>query len=99
MSYSPAALSFTSTAVGSTAASKSVTITNNQSTAVTGLSVSAFGDFTESTTCGASLASKASCTVTVKFKPTTTGERTGAVIVTDNGNGQPQTIELTGTGQ
>ena len=98
MSYSPADLVFASTPVGTTAAAKTVTITNNQPAAVTGLSVSIFGDFSETTTCTATLASGKSCTVTVKFDPTATGERTGAVVVTDNGSGQPQTIELTGTG-
>lgn len=99
MTYSPADLVFATTTVGQSTASKSVTVTNNQSTSATGLSVSVFGDFSESSNCGATLAAGASCTVNVTFKPTATGERTGAVIVTDNGNGQPQTIELTGTGQ
>ena len=98
MTYSPADLVFASTAVGGTTAAKTVKITNNQTTAVTGLSVSIFGDFTQTSNCGTSLAAGASCTVSVKFKPSDLGERTGAVIVSDNGNGEPQTIELTGTG-
>jgi hypothetical protein len=98
MAYSPADLVFAATNIGTTTASKSVTITNNQHTTVTGLSISIFGDFAETNNCGSSLASGASCTVTVTFTPTAALERTGAVVVTDDGNGQPQTIELTGTG-
>jgi hypothetical protein len=102
MSYSPAGLTFGSSTspikVGKTTPSKTVTITNNQSTTVTGLSISIFGDFNETSTCGSSLASRKSCTISVDFTPTTTGERTGAVVVVDDGTGQPQTIELTGTG-
>jgi hypothetical protein len=98
MSYSPADLVFASTKVGKTTPSKSVTITNNQPKTVTGLSISIFGDFTETSTCKGSLASGKSCTISVDFTPAATGERTGAVIVTDDGTGQPQTIELTGTG-
>ena len=103
MSYSPADLTFGgSTApikIGTTTASKTVQITNNQTTAVTGLSVSVFGDFKETDTCGSSLASGKSCTISVDFTPTAAGERTGAVVITDNGTGQPQTIELTGWGK
>jgi hypothetical protein len=84
--------------VGTTTSSKSITFTNNQATAMTGLSVSIFGDFAENSTCTATLAPGASCTINVTFTPTATLERTGAVIVTDNGTGEPQTIELTGTG-
>lgn len=102
MSWSPADLAFgTSTSpvtVGTTTSSKTVTITNSQPTAVTGLSISIFGDFNETTTCKSSLASGKSCTVSVDFAPTTAGERTGAVVIVDNGTGQPQTIELTGWG-
>lgn len=98
MSYSPADLVFASTTVGMTTPSKSVTLTNNQPGKVTGLSISIFGDFTETSTCGRSLDSGKSCTISVDFTPTATGERTGAVIVTDDGTGQPQTIQLTGTG-
>jgi hypothetical protein len=99
MTYSPADLAFSSTNVGKTTPSKSVTITNNQLTTVTGLTISIFGDFTETSTCGSSLKSGKSCNISVDFTPTATGERTGAVIVTDDGTGQPQTIQLTGTGQ
>jgi len=99
MTYSPADLSWAATTVGTTSPTGSITVTNKQLTAVTGLSVSVFGDFLESTTCGASLASGASCTIKVNFKPTVTGERTGAVIVSDAGSGEPQTIQLTGTGK
>ena len=102
MSYSPANLTFGSSTspieVGTTTSSKTVTIVNDQHTTVTGLSISIFGDFHETSTCGSSLASGKSCTVSVDFTPTASGERTGAVVIADGGTGQPQTIELTGTG-
>jgi hypothetical protein len=34
----------------------------------------------------------------VTFKPTATGSRTGTLTVTDDANGSPQTVALTGTG-
>jgi hypothetical protein len=95
----PTDLVFSTTPVGHTAVAKSITLTNKQYTAATGLSVSVFGDFTESNTCGSSLAAGKSCTITVTFSPTATGERTGSIIIGDSGTGQPQTVQLTGTGQ
>ncbi len=52
------------------------------------------GDFTETSTCGSVLAAGASCTVTVTFKPTTTGSRIGTLGV----NLDPSTTALTGNG-
>jgi hypothetical protein len=98
MTYSPADLVFSSTSVGATSASKAITVTNKQLTTTTGLTVSVYGEFTETNNCPASLAAGKSCTITVEFTPAGSGERTGAVVVSNNGTGQPQTIELTGTG-
>jgi hypothetical protein len=98
MTYSSGSLSFPATMVGTGAANKTVSVTNNQATTVTGISISAFGDFTQANTCGTSMAAGATCTITVHFKPTATGERTGAIIIADTGVGGPQTIELSGTG-
>jgi hypothetical protein len=38
------------------------------------------------------------CTLSVTFTPTATGARTGTITVTDNANGSPRTVPLTGTG-
>jgi hypothetical protein len=35
----------------------------------------------------------------VTFKPTAAGTRTGAVTITDNAVGSPQTVALTGSGE
>jgi hypothetical protein len=98
MTYSPGDLVFSSQTVGTTSAAKTITVTNKQATAVNYVNVTIFGEFTLSHNCPASLASGQSCTITVHFKPAGTGERTGAVVVSDSGSGQPQAIELTGTG-
>src|SRR5439155_6165936 len=55
------------------------------------------GDFMQTNTCGTSVAAGANCTISVTFTPTATGIRTGAVTITDNIAGSPQTISLTGT--
>jgi hypothetical protein len=56
------------------------------------------GDFIEKNTCGLSLATGAQCAISVVFHPTVAGARTGTVVLTDDGLGSPQTINLTGNG-
>jgi hypothetical protein len=57
------------------------------------------GDFNVSTTtCGASLGAKSTCTISVVFNPTATGKRTATLNVNDGANNSPQTVALTGTG-
>jgi Beta-lactamase enzyme family len=99
MTYSPASLVFPATSVGSVSAPMTISVTNNQTTTVTGVAVARLGEFTQVNNCPASLTAGQSCTITVKFGPAGVGERTGAVVVTDSGVGHPQTIELTGTGK
>lgn len=58
--------------------------------------------FAQTSDCGtlpATVAVNASCTITVTFKPSSTGPLTGKLTVTDNAAGSPHTVNLTGTGQ
>ncbi len=55
-------------------------------------------DFVLSKTCGASLAVKASCTLSLSFKPVSAGGKSASVSVTDSASGSPQPISLSGTG-
>jgi hypothetical protein len=104
ISLSPTSLNFGAVAVGTTSAAKSMTVHNagTSTVAFTGFSIAGTnpGDFLISAnTCGSSIAGGASCTVSIKFKPTGTGTRKGMLRVADNGGGSPQTSALTGTGQ
>jgi hypothetical protein len=54
--------------------------------------------FTETNTCGSSLAAGGSCTITVRFAPTATGAIDGSVSIFDNAPLSPQVVGLTGTG-
>lgn len=94
---SQSSLSFPSTIVGTSSATQAVTVTNTGTTTATVSGVAATGDFSQTNTC-ASLAVGASCTVTVKFTPTTSGARTGAVTITSNANNSPTAISLSGSG-
>src|SRR5208283_3352488 len=84
LTFKPASLSFASVAVGKTSA-KTVTVTNNQTTAIS-LNPSASADYSiTGGTCGASLAAAAKCTITVTFTPTSNGTIDGALAIATNG--------------
>ncbi len=97
LNANPASLTFAKTVVGSTAPSQSVTITNSGTSAATVSGVTVSGDFSQTNNCG-SVAVGGSCTVTVTFKPTAGGSRTGTLTVTSNANNSPTTAGLSGTG-
>jgi len=56
------------------------------------------GNFSQTTTCGATLAAQASCTINVTFTPTAVGTSTGALMITDNAPNSPQMVTLSGAG-
>jgi subtilase family serine protease len=55
-------------------------------------------DFSLSQNCPSSLAAGAACTLSVTFKPTAVGTRNSSIVVTDNAQGSPQSVSLTGSG-
>jgi hypothetical protein len=94
-------LAFPATNVGSTSGTAAlVTLWNNGTAAVPVTSVTGTNadEFPWTTTCqtGGSLAAASTCTVTVHFKPSATGSRTGTLTV--NANSQTQDLALSGTG-
>jgi hypothetical protein len=56
-------------------------------------------DFAETHTCGTSLATGASCTIAVTFKPAITGPRLGTISIVTSDPGGPRLVSLTGTGK
>lgn len=96
---SPLKLTFADQATGTTSASATVTLTNSGSAPLAITGIGASGDFAQTNTCGTALAAGgASCVISVTFTPTATGTRTGAVTITDDAAGSPQTLALTGNG-
>jgi hypothetical protein len=102
---SPSSLTFAAQDTGSTSAAQTVTLNNTSGTGPLTITNIGFvgadpGDYSDTTTCGSSLAVGASCTISVKFKPAATGTRTATLQIVDNsGNvGSTQTVALTGTG-
>src|SRR5260221_244248 len=100
VNLSPTSLSFGSQAVGTISSAQFVTFTNAGSSTINFGTKTISGDFTWGGlgTCGSSLAVSGICTMSIKFKPTTTGTRTGSLTVNDNASGSPQVVSLTGTG-
>ena len=87
-----------------TSAAQTVTVTN-QGTATITMGQIILNDTTDfaisANTCpaaGHGLASKANCTISVTFKPATTGAKKGALVITDSDPSSPQFVGMTGTG-
>ncbi|MFB7496528.1 choice-of-anchor D domain-containing protein [Streptomyces sp. NPDC056161] len=95
---SPGLLSFAARQVGTTSPAQTVTVTNGGTSAAPIGSVTVTGDYAQTNTCGTSLAAGASCTVSVTFRPTATGTRTGTLTVPSTAPGGPVTAGLTGVG-
>ena len=98
----PASLSYASTTVGSSTAPQVATLTNTGKATMTISSIAFSGtgatSYTDTTTCGATLGTGASCTISVAFKPTAVGSLPATLTVTDNALGGHQTVALSGTG-
>jgi subtilase family serine protease len=95
----PTKTTYTKQTVGTTSPAKTFTVTNYQTVSLTGIGISTTGDFAVSaTTCTATLGAKSKCTISVTFKPTATGTRTGSLEVSDSASDSPQISMLTGTG-
>jgi hypothetical protein len=102
MQFSPASRAFGTQPVGTHSLPEKIALTNKGSVTVSIAKISIAGanaaDFTQTNTCGKSLASGASCFITVTFTPAAKGRRIAAIAVSDNGGGSPQTAVLIGTG-
>jgi hypothetical protein len=99
----PSSLAWKSQEEG-TSSTQTVTFRNNNSATISISSIApAVGTYftVSSTTCGSTLASGASCTITVKFAPTVVGPLQDMIEVTDNSlsASSPQLIPLLGIGR
>lgn len=78
-----------------------VVLSNNSSATLVINSISFVGnaaDFTETTSCGQTLAIGATCNINVTFTPRTTGPLSSALTVTDSDSSSPQSATVMGTG-
>ncbi len=98
LALSATSLAFANQPVGTTSAQQTVTLSNPGNATLTFNSIVASGDFAQTNTCGTSVSTTASCTISITFSPAVSGARNGVVTITDNAPGSPQTIALSGTG-
>jgi hypothetical protein len=96
VAFSPTSVSFPIALVGTTQ-TQSVQLTNAGTATldITGITIqSDANDFTESNTCGSSLAANTTCTIAVTLNTTSPGSLSGSLAVADNATGSPQTVPL-----
>jgi parallel beta-helix repeat protein len=98
----PVSVTFATVVVGATSPAQTVTLTNNGGTPLSITSILVTGlnaaDFSQSNTCGTSVAAGGSCAINATFSPSGSGTRTASVSITDNASNSPQTITLSGIG-
>ena len=95
---SPTSLAFGNETVNSASAAQSVTVSNTGSAGASISSISVPTGYSQTNTCGSSLAAGASCTVSVTFKPAATGSYSGSLTVSSNASNSTLTVGLSGTG-
>jgi sugar lactone lactonase YvrE len=98
LSLSATAVTFGSIATGLSSAPWVVTATSTGSGAVTLSNIAISGDFSQTNTCGGSLAAGAACQIAIRFSPAAVGARSGTLTIADSTAASPQTIALAGTG-
>jgi hypothetical protein len=97
---SPATLTFTSID-GTTSAAQAAQLANTGNAPLTISAITLRGagatSFTQTNTCGTSLAAGSNCTLSVTFTPASVATFNASVSIADNAAGSPQTLTLTGT--
>ena len=98
---SPTSLSFGNELTNVASAPKAVTVTNTGAVAlpITSITLSSSGSqpFSQSNTCGSSVAAGAACTINVVFDPASVGAATATLSVNAGNGAGTQTVALSGT--
>jgi hypothetical protein len=96
----PASATFAAQKVGTTSPAKTFTLTNMQTVALTGITITTYAPFAVSaTTCTTSLAANGKCTISVTFTPEVAESYQTALFVYDSASNSPQTSIMLGTGK
>lgn len=102
VTLSPTSLTFSSTALFQKSAAQNITLTNTGGVALNISSIAVSGgnykEFTQTNTCGSSVAAGSNCTISVVFAPLLYGTRTSTLAITDDASGSPQDVALSGMG-
>jgi hypothetical protein len=96
--FTSAALRFGEQSVGTSSASQQAILINGTGSVVTLSRIKTTGTYSQTHTCGPTLAAGAYCQVNVTFKPNTLGIKQGSISITDSASGSPHVLPLLGTG-
>ena len=98
VTLSPGGLSFGNQGVGITSAAQTITLTNPGNATLNITSITVAAGFAQTNTCASSVAAGSNCTISVTFTPTALGVDNGALLITDDASGSPQSVGLAGNG-
>jgi Big-like domain-containing protein len=100
-SLNPTSLAFGNQAINTTSAPRTVILTNtggaSGSVGVVAINGVNFADFAQANNCPSVIAAGASCTFSVTFTPTATGDRVALLVIDDEGGNQ-SIVDLSGIG-
>jgi hypothetical protein len=96
---SAGSFSFSAEPVGTPSTAQILTLTNTGGADLSIVSIVIVGpDFSQTNTCGNSVAAGATCAITIIFDPIAFGTRTGSMAITSSAGNSPQAVKLAGTG-
>ena len=99
---SPSSLSFGEQALNLASPSQAITLNSTGPVALPISSISLSGtnpgQFAQTSNCGTSVPAGSSCTISVSFKPTSTGSKSASITVTAGGSAGTKNAALSGTG-
>jgi hypothetical protein len=98
VSLLPGSLIFPGQYILSSSAPQMVAVTNAGTGTLTIASIAASGDYQQANNCGSNLLPGGSCSIYVTFTPTVLGQDNGALTVSDNASGSPESVPLSGMG-
>jgi FtsP/CotA-like multicopper oxidase with cupredoxin domain len=98
VSLSTNSLLFGNQLVGTNSARQTITLSNVGASTLPITSITVGAPFNFTTNCGTSLLAGRSCSINMRFSPTTAGVSTATVTITDGDPTSPQSVSLTGTG-
>jgi trimeric autotransporter adhesin len=95
---SPTSLTFGNQDTDTTSTAQTITLNNYGTTTLSIIGITASADFGETNNCSSTLASGATCTVSVTFTPGSIGSLNGTLSFADSAADGPQIVSLSGTG-
>ena len=102
VTLAPSSANFNAQMVNTSSSAQNLTLTNSGGTAVAITGISFTGaqaaDFSQTNTCGASLAANSNCSIRTTFRPGAIGTRNATLQVAYGAAGSPRTASLTGLG-